>query len=508
MGYLKQLKLSLKINKGVSNAEGNIKTIRNNRVILLDEPEISIHPSLQKKVFHYLYESSRVIQIFLATNSSYFLDIKDIEDHLNDDIAIFLCKKDKKYKNNFSKIRINKGNYIKIVDEIFDYNPLETAFFLSKNDYSYILKSNFDLIELDMIKNLINNRFERETDYNKLIQLGTLNIDHSTQLIQNVHFLISKPSEIDLNLEGASVNRPKQAFIYQLNLSLKETIIIKRERFDQFIESWWDKKLASNKFILKYTENNAQEVLKKIKEELKKKKQFGINANESILVFPENSIPYIALEFLNDFAKKNQIVIIGGMEHSTVKNIRQILTELRKKGIKIAKDYNYENIEANQLITENTFINQAIIINSDMKICFQIKNIPFYHPRFTEGISIIYNPFFRVFKTVVGKIGIFICKDFLVNYEVIDKWMELNDVKILIIPSLTSLVNPFRSKLTHLIHQIKNQDKNFIFVNVAEYGGSGIYNYPREHDFEPSNREPFKAREELCKLFIIREKPN
>ena len=138
-----------------------------------------------------------------------------------------------------------------------------------------------------------------------------------------------------------------------------------------------------------------------------------------------------------------------------------------------------------------------------MKICFQIKNLPFFHPRFKEGISIIYNPFFRVFNTVVGKIAIFICKDFLVNYEVIDKWMELSDTKLLIIPSLTSLVNPFRSKLTHLTHQIKNQDKNFIFVNVAEYGGSGIYNYRREHDFEPSHREPFKAREELCKIFII-----
>ncbi len=500
---LKQLRHSLLIHEGINNAESYIKTIKNNRVILLDEPEISIHPSLQKKFFYYLYESSRIIQIFLATNSPYFLDIKDIEDHLNDDIAIFLCKKDKEYENYFSKININKGNYIKIIDEIFDYNPLETAFFLSKNDYSHILKPNFDLIELGMIKNLINHRFERETDYNKLIQLGTLNIDHSTQLIQNVHFLVSKPSEIDLNLKDTSINKPKQVFIFQLNLSHKENKTSKRQRFNQFIESWWDKELAFNKFILKYPENNAKKVFRKIEEELKKIDKSEINTSESILVFPENSIPYLALEFLIDFAKKNHFVIIGGMEHSTVKNIKQILTELGKKGIEFAKDYIYENIEANPLITENTFINQAIIINSDMKICFQIKNLPFFHPRFTEGISIIYNPFFRVFNTVVGKIAIFICKDFLVNYEVIDKWMDLNDTKLLIIPSFTSLVNPFRSKLTHLIHQIKNQDKNFLFVNVAEYGGSGIYNYQREHDFEPSKKEPFEAPKEFCKLFTI-----
>lgn len=500
---LKQLKLSLKINENIINAEGNIKTIKNNRIILLDEPEISIHPSLQKKIFHYLYEASRIVQIFIATNSPYFLDIKDIEDHLNDDIAIFLCKKDKEYENNFPKISINKGNYIKIIDEIFDYNPLETSYFLSKNDYSYILKSNFDLLELDMIKNLINHRFVRETDYNKLIQLGTLNIDHSTQLIQNVHFLISKPTEIELNLKDTSVNKPKQVFLYQLNLSLKENTTSNRQRFTQFIESWWDQELASKNTILKYTENNAQKVLRKIQEELKKIKKSEIKANFCILVFPENSIPYLALEFLIDFAKKNKFVIIGGMEHSTVKIILQTLTELGKKGIKFEKDYIYGNIDANPFITESTFINQAIIINSDLKICFQIKNLPFFHPKFTEGISLIYNPSFRVFNTVVGKIAVFICKDFLVNYEVIDKWMDSNDIKFIIIPSLTSLVNPFRSKLTHITHQIKNQDKNFIFVNVAEYGGSGIYNYQREHDFEPSNRELFVARKELCKLFTI-----
>ncbi len=500
---LKQLRHSLIINEGINNAESYIKTIKNNRVILLDEPEISIHPSLQKKFFYYLYESSRIIQIFLATNSPYFLDIKDIEDHLNDDIAIFLCKKDKEYENYFSKININKGNYIKIIDEIFDYNPLETAFFLSKDNYSYILKSDFNLIELDMIKNLINKRFEREADYDILIQLGTLNIDHQTQLIQNVHFLISKPTVIDLNLEGVSVNKLNQVFIYQLNLCFKENLTTKKERFTQFIGSWWDKKLASDKYILKYTNNNAEKILNKIEDELKEIKKSEINRNKCILVLPENSIPYIALEFLIDFAKKNQIVIIGGMEDSTVKSIRQFQKDLEKKGIEIVKDYTYEKIEAVPPITEDTFINQAIIINSDMRICFQIKNLPFYHPKFTEGVSIIYNPFFRVFNTVVGKIVIFICKDFLVNYEVIDKWMELNDTKLLIIPSLTSLVNPFRSKLTHLTHQIKNQDKTFIFVNVAEYGGSGLYNYRREHDFEPSHREPFNAREELCKIFII-----
>jgi hypothetical protein len=103
----------------------------------------------------------------------------------------------------------------------------------------------------------------------------------------------------------------------------------------------------------------------------------------------------------------------------------------------------------------------------------------------------------------VGKVAVFICKDFLVNYEVIDKWMDKNNIKILIIPAFTSLVNPFRSKITHLIHQIDNQDKNFIFVNVAEYGGSGIYNYQREQDYEPSKIEPFKAREELFKIFTI-----
>lgn len=47
-------------------------------VIVIDEPELSLHPALQKRVFRLLTDFSKDRQIIISTHSPYFVDIKSI----------------------------------------------------------------------------------------------------------------------------------------------------------------------------------------------------------------------------------------------------------------------------------------------------------------------------------------------------------------------------------------------------------------------------------------------
>lgn len=51
-----------------------------NNVILIDEPEISLHPDLQRKLFSLLVEYSKDKQIIVSTHSPYFVDWKLFSD--------------------------------------------------------------------------------------------------------------------------------------------------------------------------------------------------------------------------------------------------------------------------------------------------------------------------------------------------------------------------------------------------------------------------------------------
>jgi hypothetical protein len=85
----------------------------------------------------------------------------------------------------------------------------------------------------------------------------------------------------------------------------------------------------------------------------------------------------------------------------------------------------------------------------------------------------------------------------------IDKWMDIHNVKIMIIPSFTELYSPFRNKLAELVSFNKNKEKYFIFANVAKYGGSGIYNYKFRRDYEYGRIKLLDANEESWKLWKI-----
>ena len=198
------------------------------------------------------------------------------------------------------------------------------------------------------------------------------------------------------------------------------------------------------------------------------------------------------------------MIIVGGMEHIKLSKLKEYIEVFTQKySNDFLNSINFNGIISLPIIDDESYINQAVVINSNGKFSFQIKNVPVSkqgNPK--EGIPIIPNPTYFNFITSVGNLTVFVCKDFLVNYEVIDKWMDKNRITTLLVPSFTELVNPFIYKFGNIIRKKYNKNKTIAFVNIAEYGGSGIFNLSYERHYEPGKKSPFNPHEEDCKSFV------
>jgi hypothetical protein len=483
----------------------NVKEIHINRIILIDEPDVSLHPSLQRRFFNYLNESSQILQIFVATQSPFFLDINNFKDLLGNTIFVTLCKKDE--IGQYSRQKIHNNNKILIIDQLFDYNHLETAFYLSKNNFEDLMitedNRDFYLLSLEMINDLIYKRREYDPDYSNLLNLGTFDEQYDARLIQNAIFLSLEPNIVNLN-ENNGINECEKIFLYQLhNNEFKHTH--EKMRFKATCASHWDIKTCINSNVLVYTKEESISLTQKISKKLNKIQNEGgeLQNNNSIMLFPENTLPYRILDSLIDFAKKNNIIIVGGMEHIKLRKFKDFINQNSQIiSNNFIRSYNFDNIDSFPNINDDSYINQAVIINSNGRYSFQIKNIPVAKSGTPiEGIPLIPIPKYFKFKTSVGNVALFICKDFLVNYEVIDKWMDKYEIKILLVPSFTYLVNPFIYKFGNIMRKRKNENKTIAFVNLAEYSGSGIFNPSYERIYEPGNEILFKLHEEDCKEF-------
>ncbi len=497
------------INRGNFETAFNqyVKDIHTNRIIFLDEPEVSLHPSLQRKFFNYLSDYSQTLQIFIATHSPFFLDINNFNDLLGNTIYVTLCRKEE--TGEFIKKNITKENKILIMNEIFDYKPLETAFYLSKNSYEDLLINeetrDFQLLTLEMIDDLINERKKYDPDYHNLLNLGTLDEENDTRLIQNAIFLSFEPLSVNLNEEKNVMNECQRFFLYQIHKNEFESITEKM-RFKATCISNWNKRTCVKSQILTYTHEQSINNVSKIMEKLERLKEEGkeILKHMSIILFPENTLPYEILESLINYSKENNVIIVGGMEHIKLSKLKEYIRNFTQKySNEFLNSINFNEIISFPKFDDECYINQAVVINSNGKFSFQIKNIPVSkrgNPK--EGISTIPNPTYFKFITSVGNLSVFVCKDFLVNYEVIDKWMDKNKISTLLVLSFTELVNPFIYKFGNIIRKRYNKNKTIAFVNVAEYGGSGIFNLSYERQYEPGKESPFKPYEEECKSFV------
>lgn len=468
---------------------------RNCRILFIDEPEVSLHPGLQKKFFQYLYDSSKFVQIFIATQSPFFLDISNFSDKVGDDINLILCQKNENRSPPLNHIIINKNDILLIYDEIFEYSVREAANLLTINDYYYLSikkrERSYDLKEMRMVKMLFK-YVEENSDYKeKLLDLGRTVEDFGIRMIQNAVFLCTNPQLFDL---GNFHNELKRVFFNQYLKSPRR----KKNRRDALFSTYlsiYDQIGLKNR-VLYYKDDTKNKVIDQIRRDLETSIGKIIN-RKTMFIFQENVIPYDAIEFLIEFASKHEIIILGGLEHIKVKNFFEFIENLPSniKSKYLDNGILTELID-NRYLKNTNWINQAIIINGYKKFSFQLKNIPFHHHLFTENISTITPPKFSIFKTIIGNIAIFICKDFLVNYPVIDKWMDIHDVQYVVIPSNSMLVNPFIRKFGEIINYKKNKDKHFFFVNIAEFGGSGMFSYKNREDYEPGGRKLFSKKRE------------
>lgn len=477
------------------------------RALFIDEPELSLHPSLLRSFFDYLADASKLVQIFIGTHSTQFLEANNFLENLKNDISLTLCLKGRFEDSNFKHVNITKNNVMLVIDEMFNYDVLETAVHLSKNDYEY-----FDLIDHSAedynIGKFNDIRYSQDSDMKELKKLGTVYEDPKNRLIQNAYFLSMDCDDVRLQPDFSDTSQLGKVFLCQLNKYPSkqpedEFKITFKDMLD-FCNHCWDKRTLKDN-VLRYSEEQSEQVCSTIKNFLDKIKSNGIPEKKSLIVFPENTIPYDALKNLIEFAVKNKIVIVGGMEHQKISDIYKKLEKLGNLSKSYVNRYHYYVLKGNEVIDENTFLNQAVIINANGLFTFQIKHVPVYFKKkdITEGIPILLKHQFKKILTSIGNISVFICKDFLVNHELIDKWMNIHNVNLTIVPSFTELFYPFRNKLGELVSIKDNENKLFIFANVAKYGGSGIYNYSLRRIYESGKTTLLKPYEESWKSWKI-----
>lgn len=477
------------------------------RALFIDEPEISLHPSLLRAFFDYLADASKLVQIFIGTHSTQFLVAKDFLKNLNNDISLTLCLKGRFEDGNFTHKNITKNNIMLVIDEMFNYDVLETAVYLSKNDYEY-----FDVIDHSAKEYNIGKfneiRYSQDSEMKELKKLGTVYEDPKNRIIQNAYFLSTDYDDVRLQSDFNDINPLEKIILCQLNKypseQPKDGVKINFKDMISFCVHCWDERTIKDN-VLMYTEEQSKQVWSKIKNFLDEIESNGIPMKKSLIVFPENTIPYDALKNLIKFAVKNKVVIVGGMEHQKISDINKKLEKLGNLSKSYVHRYQYFILKGNEEIVGNTFLNQAVIINATGLFTFQIKHVPVYFKKknITEGIPILLKHQFRKILTTIGYISVFICKDFLVNHELIDKWMNIHNVNLTIVPSFTELFYPFRNKLGELVSLKENENKLFIFANVAKYGGSGIYKYSLRRRYESGKITLLKPYEESWKSWEI-----
>ena len=195
-----------------------------------------------------------------------------------------------------------------------------------------------------------------------------------------------------------------------------------------------------------------------------------------MLIFPENSIPCKKVKDLIKLSNENNLIIIGGLEHKKTKN--------------------------------NHCINITVIIDNG-KIGYQIKQTPIAKKNLDtkeieyENIKCQSFPRIKIFETSIGKVAIFICKDFLRLCDIISDWAWKNDIDFIVIPSLTSKVLPFHYKLLNIFNYTDYDELKVLFINIGEYGGSEFFSIDNVKIIEERFRT--NIRDNVGEIIIRRE---
>ena len=352
----------------------------------------------------------------------------------------------------------------------------------TSNPQEYVEKCKFKKIDQNIPFIKFNNQlsfqeniedFEKKhrgiADSSFFVSIGTHKELKQIKAEQNAIFLFKKPNEIQLS--EREINEYKDIIIHLIQLHSLKGIEFKKknkiEYFNFFIRHFWNDNEIEKNNVLIYDEEYESRVNKKIEELLdlsvyKNSNMFYSNKPD-IIIFPENSIPQGMIESLENYSKINDLLVIGGLEHTKEKN---------------------------------GFVNKVIIIDKG-KRNEQIKQTPVWiwdkgtRNYLKENIKCKSLPELNIFNTSIGRIAIFICKDFLRLSEIIPYWVERYQVEFIIIPSLTTKVLPFQARLLSVLNYPECRNTKFLFVNIGEYGGSELFSIKDNLRIEENFRRNF-----------------
>ena len=314
----------------------------------------------------------------------------------------------------------------------------------------------------------------------EFIKIGTYREDSELRLIQDMVFLSKEPEEIKI----AEKRRNDRVFIHLMQIhSLKGVRPVRQDKVGKFLfflEQFWNNNSIKEFGALSF-EGVESRIIQKLDEfvdlSLKKRTVYSYFRQPNVIIFPENSIPYEYLDKLKGFSRDYELLIIGGLEHK-------------------------------KLNSSSSFINQAFIIDQGY-IKFQIKQTPVQiydktnNSFLTEPIKCEKIPKIAVFNTSIGRISIFICKDFLRMYECIPEWVKKFEVDYIFVPSLTTKILPFFTKMQNLFDNIESKDLVAVFNNAGEYGGSEVFSVKRNPVIEENFRT--NRRDNVGEVIVIRD---
>lgn len=363
---------------------------------------------------------------------------------------------------NLKILKLNDNNLLKLSKKIYDLNKLKEL----RVDLGEMHSLPISILELML------NEWEKE----KFLDLGTVHENSRLKEIQHAYFLNKKPKVKKLIKYMPRIDK---IFIHLIQIHSLKGINYPNDNelayFFFFLKKFWNPRLCEKKKVLSYKGKLFSRVKKKI-EELLFLSVSNYNRKPDLIIFPENSIPCNILKSIIRFSNRHNLTIIGGLEHR---------------------------------IINKEFMNIAIII--DNGICgFQVKQTPvmIYNKKIgkkiIEPIDCNKVPNIKIFETHVGRIAIFICKDFLRLYESIPEWVDKNKIDLIVIPSLTKRTDPFHNQLMQTIYKLEEKNLRIIFCNIGEYGKSDLYLKDRKIIFEKVSQEKIKA-DNIGEKIVMRE---
>ncbi len=460
-------------------------------IILIDEPGQSLHYKSQSEILSFLLDIGEVYQLFYSTHYHELVDYEHIQ------YIRFL----KRQGNMIVTEKEPFNSRIFIEDLLRNISLNEAAINLAKNHYDTITTTLLPkLIQTNLVKDLHDhyehNIESEESSIQK--QMGTKDEDPISRFVYDSHFL-TLPAKIS-EIKAEEVYELKE--IYLVQLFKNEEKIENKNRFNILCENW---RLKRN--CLVYPKEKRKIAISKIKIVLQKieDRALKIKFNSSLLLFPECIFPIEIIETLMDFAQRNEFVICGGFEHILVSDFKKKIQEMEKKFTHLTKYLAKLKEEITTDYGDYDFLNVAAIIWKNNTIVFQIKNNPAkLGDNQWEGIKTRKTQTYEIIESPIGRLSCFICRDFLVNHNSLPKWMDIHDIKLLLIPSFTSRVVPFLNRLKQITTYKSNSEKIFVYTNLAEYAGSDVINFANRMTYEPT-QDSYYQREEGIFIFNLLE---